>query len=118
MGQLDHVNENVGWQGDYTLDYNYQAPFWAAFPTNHVDLADSYDAPILRCMDRGRGLAKEIHSQGLVYYTHLAPSPGWSAGQLPHPGSEERCSVCRGELRSALALYGRCCLRAQRCGPS
>lgn len=68
-----------GWQGDYTLDYNYQAPFWAAFPTNHVDLADPYDAPLLAWMERGRGLAKQLHSQGLVYYTHLAPSPGWSS---------------------------------------
>jgi len=70
---------NPGWDGDYTLDYNYQAPFWAAFPTNHVDLADPYDAPILAWMQRGRGLAKQLNSQGLVYYTHLAPAPGWSA---------------------------------------
>ena len=73
------TSTNPGWDGDYTLDYNYQAPFWAAFPTNHVDLADPYDAPILDWMQRGRGLAKELNSQGLVYYTHLAPSPGWSA---------------------------------------
>lgn len=69
----------AGWQGDYTLDYNYQAPFWAAFPTNHVSLADPYDAPILAWMARGRGLAKKLHAHGLIYYAHLAPSPGWSA---------------------------------------
>jgi hypothetical protein len=73
------TSPNMGWQGDYTLDYNYQAPFWAAFPTNHVELSDPYDAPILAWMKRGEGLAKEIHAHGLVYYTHLAPSPGWSA---------------------------------------
>jgi Concanavalin A-like lectin/glucanases superfamily len=73
------TSTNVGWQGDYTLDYNYQAPFWAAFPTNHVDLSDPYDAPILAWMERGRGLARELHAHGLVFYTHLAPSPGWSA---------------------------------------
>ena len=60
------TSTNPGWDGDYTLDYNYQAPFWAAFPTNHVDLADPYDAPILDWMQRGRGLAKELNSQGLV----------------------------------------------------
>ena len=73
------TSTNMGWQGDYTLDYNYQAPFWAAYPTNHVDLSDPYDAPILAWMERGRGLAKELHANGLIYYTHLAPSPGWSA---------------------------------------
>ena len=73
------TSTRMGWQGDYTLDYNYQAPFWAAFPTNHVGLADPYDAPILAWMERGRALAKKLHAQGLFYYTHLAPSPGWSA---------------------------------------
>lgn len=72
------TSTRVGWDGDYTLDYNYQAPFWAAFPTNHVDLADPYDDPVLAWMPRGRGLAQQLGSQGLVYYTHLAPSPGWS----------------------------------------
>ena len=73
------TSTHMGWQGDYTLDYNYQAPFWAAYPTNHVSLADPYDAPLLAWMKRGRGLAKKLHGQGLLYYTHLAPSPGWSA---------------------------------------
>jgi len=73
------TSTHMAWQGDYTLDYNYQAPFWAAYPTNHVGLADPYDAPLLAWMQRGEGLAAKLHSRGLVYYTHLAPSPGWSA---------------------------------------
>lgn len=70
------------WRGDYTLDYNYEAPFWAAFPTNHVSLADPYDAPILAWVQRGRGLAKKLHDHGLVFYAHLAPSPGWSSDNM------------------------------------
>lgn len=73
------TSTNLGWQGDYTLDYNYEAPFWAAYPTNHVSLADPYDAPLLAWMKRGRGLARKLHEHGLFYYAHLAPSPGWSA---------------------------------------
>jgi hypothetical protein len=73
------TSTNVGWQGDYTLDYNYQAPFWAAFPTNHVELSEPYDAPLLAWMKRGHALAESMHAHGLLYYTHLAPSPGWSA---------------------------------------
>jgi hypothetical protein len=69
----------MGWQGDYTLDYNYEAPFWAAYPTNHVSLADPYDAPLLAWMQRGRGLAHHLHDHGLIYLCHLAPSPVWSA---------------------------------------
>ncbi len=73
------TSTRMGWQGDYTLDYNYEAPFWAAYPTNHVSLADPYDAPLLAWMARGRGLAQKLREPGLLYYTHLAPSPGWSA---------------------------------------
>ena len=73
------TSTHMGWQGDYTLDYNYEAPFWAAYPTNHVSLADPYDAPLLAWMKRGQGLARKLHQHGLLYYTHLAPSPGWSA---------------------------------------
>ncbi len=73
------TSTHMAWQGDYTLDYNYEAPYWAAYPTNHVSVADPYDAPLLAWMQRGRGLAEKLHSQGLVYYAHLAPSPGWSA---------------------------------------
>ncbi len=69
----------MGWQGDYTLDYNYEAPFWATFPTNHVSLANPYDPPLLAWMGRGHALAKTIGAHGLVYYCHLAPTPGWSA---------------------------------------
>lgn len=69
----------MGWQGDYTLDYNYEAPFWAAFPTNHVSLANPYDAPLLNWLGRGTALAKKIKAHGIVYYCHLAPAPGWSA---------------------------------------
>ncbi len=70
------------WRGDFTLDYNYEAPFWAAFPTNHVSLAEPYDAPLLAWVQRGRGLAMKLHDHGLIYYAHLAPSPGWSADNM------------------------------------
>ena len=73
------TSTHMGWQGDYTLDYNYEAPFWAAYPTHHVSLADPYDVPLLAWMKRGKGLARKLHEHGLLYYTHLAPSPGWSA---------------------------------------
>ena len=78
----------MGWQGDYTLDYNYEAPFWAAFPTNHVSLADPYDAPLLDWMGRGAALAKKMKARGLVYYCHLTPTPGWSADNFR--GSDQK----------------------------
>ncbi len=72
------TSPNPGWNGDYTLDYNYEAPFWAAYPTNHVSLADNYDAPLLYWMKRGEGLAAHRGYKGLFYYCHLSAAPGWS----------------------------------------
>jgi hypothetical protein len=39
--------DRLAWSGDYHLDYNHQAPFWAVFSSNHVELADPYDTPLI-----------------------------------------------------------------------
>jgi hypothetical protein len=71
---------NMGWQGDYTLDYNYEAPFWAALGTNHLELTDNYEQPLLGNLPRAEHNGPEhFHHPGLAYYTHLIPMPGWDA---------------------------------------
>ena len=82
------------WQGDYTLDYNYEAPFWGALACNHVELTDNYDQPLLNQISRGRATARHIlgTNSGIYFYTHLIPSPGWS----DDPGSfwgQKSCSL-------------------------
>ena len=76
-GNWNEDRDNVGWQGDYTLDYNAEAPPWAAYETNHWELADNYEDPILQYMARGRSIAKHNGYSGLLYYTHLIPGVGW-----------------------------------------
>jgi alpha-L-fucosidase 2 len=71
---------NMGWQGDYTLDYNYEAPFWAALATNHLELAENYEQPLLGNLPRAAHNGPEhFHHPGLAYYTHLIPLPGWDS---------------------------------------
>jgi alpha-L-fucosidase 2 len=72
---------DMGWQGDYTLNYNYEAPFWAAYPTNHLELTDNYEKPLLDFIPRGLVIAQHEHQQGLYFYTHLVPPPGWDDDQ-------------------------------------
>jgi hypothetical protein len=72
---------DMGWQGDYTLNYNYEAPFWAAYPTNHLELADNYEKPLLDYIPRGMAIAQHEKQQGLFFYTHMIPSPGWDDDQ-------------------------------------
>jgi len=72
------TSTGMQWEGDYTLDYNYQAPFWAALACNHPELTDNYDQPLLNQMPRGEAIAQHYGYQGIYFYTHLIPSPGWS----------------------------------------
>jgi hypothetical protein len=98
---------NCGWQGDYTLNYNYQAPFWAGLCSNHLELTDNYDSVLLDHIGRGRTIAQNAwrmnsmrfpasldefiaqralpepspnHAayKGIFLYAHLIPLPGWS----------------------------------------
>jgi hypothetical protein len=71
------TRRSVGWQGDYTLDYNHEATFWGCFPANHLALVDNYATPMLENMPRARAIAKGLGYHGLYGYTHLIPTPGW-----------------------------------------
>jgi len=39
--------DRLEWAGDIHLNYNCEAPYWAVYSSNHIDLADPYDAPFL-----------------------------------------------------------------------
>jgi len=39
--------DRLAWAGDVHLNYNIEAPYWAVFSSNRVELADPYDAPFL-----------------------------------------------------------------------
>ena len=41
------VPEDMNWGGDYHTNYNYEAAFYEALPTNHIDQIGSYDQPVL-----------------------------------------------------------------------
>jgi alpha-L-fucosidase 2 len=70
--------KSPAWNGDYTLNYNYQAPFYAAFPTNHVELADSYDKPLIDWLPKAQDLAKQRGFTGAYYRVHIGPLPNGS----------------------------------------
>ncbi|HUI92213.1 MAG TPA: hypothetical protein VLX68_08200 [Chitinivibrionales bacterium] len=71
--------KNPAWNGDYTLNYNYEAPFYLAFPTNHAELADCYDKPVIDWAANGQALAAANGWTGAYYRVHIGPLPGGSA---------------------------------------
>jgi len=62
------TQDSTAWGGDYHLNYNYQAPFWAAYSSNHIDLVDNYDQPLLDYLSEGRRLAKDLLNMPGIYY--------------------------------------------------
>jgi hypothetical protein len=73
------VMKDPGWNGDYTLNYNYEVPFYASFPTNHVELADSYDQPVLDWVPNAQALATKEGYTGAYFRVHIGPIPNGSA---------------------------------------
>jgi hypothetical protein len=76
-GNFDN-GDHMMWSGDYTFDYNYEAPFWAALATNHLELAENYDQVLLDHIPRATSIAQHYNYKGLYFYCHFIPVPSWS----------------------------------------
>jgi hypothetical protein len=63
------TDDDPRWAGDYHLNYNYQASFYGLYSCNHIEQADTYEAPVLAFMDRGRAYAKDLLKIRGVYYS-------------------------------------------------
>lgn len=78
-------NEADGaWNGDYTLNYNYETPFYASFPTNHVELASCYDAPVVNWLPKAETEATSDGWTGAFYRIHIGPLPNGSVDTSTH----------------------------------
>lgn len=62
------TKDSAAWGGDYHLNYNYQAPYWAAYSSNHIDETDNFDKPLLDYMESGKLHAKELLGIRGIYY--------------------------------------------------
>jgi len=68
------TTSNPWWSGDYHLNYNYQAPFYGLYSSNHLEQAAVYHAPILAFMARGQWYAREAwHCRGVHYPVGIGP---------------------------------------------
>ena len=65
--------ERPNWHGDYHLNYNYQAPFYAACSSNHPELTDCYMAPLEDFLPRGKEFAARLGCRGVLYPCGIGP---------------------------------------------
>jgi alpha-L-fucosidase 2 len=72
------IADNPNWNGDYTLNYNYEVPFLMALPSNHVELTQAYDKPILDWIPNAQAEAAANGWTGAYYRVHIGPLPNGS----------------------------------------
>lgn len=72
-----------GWAGDYHTNYNYMATWWGAYSSNHVELSEPFDTPILEYMERARSHAKQFLGKKGVYFPVGIGPKGFCSSRFP-----------------------------------
>ncbi|WP_316794123.1 glycosyl hydrolase family 95 catalytic domain-containing protein [Pedobacter frigoris] len=68
------TTDKPSWNGDYHLNYNFQAPFYSMYSSNRLQQAIPHDAPLLDFIPRGEWYAKNItHTRGILYPVGIGP---------------------------------------------
>jgi hypothetical protein len=74
------TTDHPSWNGDYTLDYNYETPVLGLYSSNHLTTASSYEPPVLDFMQRGEQYARTmLNIRGVYYPGHIGP---WAKERL------------------------------------
>lgn len=83
------TTDRPAWAGDYHLNYNYQAPWWGVYSSNHIELSEPYDTPLLEYMSTGRKNAeKYLECRGLYYEVGIGPK-GLPTAEVVHTSYED-----------------------------
>jgi alpha-L-fucosidase 2 len=68
------TTDTPAWHGDYHLNYNFQAPFYALHSSNRLEQALPHDAPIIDFMERGSWYAANVtNTRGVLYPVGIGP---------------------------------------------
>ncbi|WP_018756477.1 glycosyl hydrolase family 95 catalytic domain-containing protein [Paenibacillus terrigena] len=68
------TTDTPAWAGDYHLNYNYQAPWWGVYSSNHIELSEPYDMPLLEYMSNGRNYSDNyLGCRGIYYDVGIGP---------------------------------------------
>lgn len=72
------------WQGDYHLNYNFQAPYYIAYASNHADLSLPFYQAIVEALPRGKELAKKRGWKGVHFPVCIGPRGIFPEGEKDH----------------------------------
>lgn len=85
------TTDAAAWGGDYHLNYNYQAPWWGVFSSNHLELAEPYDQPLMDYMPQAQKNARELlDCRGLYAVVGIGPMGLEAAAMRNFDGTPNR----------------------------
>lgn len=87
-------NENPLWSGNYTMNYNAQAPFWGVYSANRAELGMPFVQMVTDYVEEGSKLAREKGTTGILIPVHINP---WGTCDL-------RDTVCQKSNASLAAV--------------
>ena len=61
------------WAGDYHMNYNYEAPYYCIFSSNHPELFDGYMAPVNDMRDEAKRMAGLFGCKGYAFPVSFGP---------------------------------------------
>ena len=61
------------WAGDYHMNYNYEAPYYSVFASNHPELFDGYMAPVNDMKEYAEKFAKFFGCKGYAFPVSFGP---------------------------------------------
>ncbi|MBQ8210440.1 MAG: hypothetical protein IJZ35_07665 [Clostridia bacterium] len=65
--------DDMPWKSDYHLNYNYEAPFYCLFSSNHPEYTASYMQPLYDSLDKGKYFAGFENCKGVYFPVSLGP---------------------------------------------
>ena len=114
------TTDTPAWNGDYHLNYNFQAPFYSLHSSNHLEQAYPHDSPLLAFMKRGEWYAENVTgTRGILYPVGIGPAGievtrNFPVGGYQKPGDIELEGLFYGQRSNAayglvnMAQYWRC----------
>jgi hypothetical protein len=61
------------WAGDYHMNYNFEAPYYCIFSSNHPELFDGYMTPVNEMSDYAENFAKFFGCRGYAFPVSFGP---------------------------------------------
>jgi hypothetical protein len=104
------TTDSPAWNGDYHLNYNFQAPFYSLYKANHTEQGSPQDEPLLNFMARGELYARKVtNTRGVLYPVGIGPlgiepTRNFAIGGYQKPGDIEYGGLFYGQRSNA--AYG------------